>query len=138
MSIEELIINNLLHQEEYARKVLPFIKQDYFSTISSKVVFEETSKYVDKYNTLPTSEVLLIEIENRSDLTEDTFKQSLALVQSISGETSELQWILDSTEKWCQERAIYLALMESIKIADGQDEKRDKGAIPYSEMKRRY
>ena len=130
MSIEELIINNLLHQEEYARKVLPFIKQDYFSTISSKVVFEETSKYVDKYNTLPTSEVLLIEIENRSDLTEDTFKQSLALVQSISGETSELQWILDSTEQWCQERAIYLALMESIKIADGQDDKRDKGAIP--------
>jgi replicative DNA helicase len=130
MNIEELIINNLLSQEEYTRKVLPFIKPEYFTVKAYSILFELTSTYVDRYNTLPTVEVLSIELENREDLNEQFYKDSRTAIQNVSDETSELQWILDSTEKWCQERAIYLALMESIQIADGKDDKRDKGSIP--------
>jgi len=130
MNIEELIINNLLSQEEYTRKVLPFIKPEYFTVKSYSILFDLTSEYVGKYNTLPTAEVLSIELESRDDLNEQFYKDTRTAIQSITSEVSELQWILDCTEKWCQERAIYLALMESIQIADGQDDKRDKGAIP--------
>lgn len=130
MNIEELIINNLLFQEEYSRKVLPFIKTEYFSLKELGILFQEISNYMSVYNTLITKEILAIEVENRNDLNEEQYKTLLMIIDKLSGEKSELQWILDSTEKWCQERAIYLALMESIKIADGQDDKKDKGAIP--------
>jgi len=130
MNIEELIINNLLFQEEYSRKVLPFIKREYFSTNSLGILFEEVQSYIEKYNKVISPEILSIEVENRSDLNEDQYKEASSVIGSLSGDKSELQWILDSTERWCQERAIYLALMESIKIADGQDAKREKGAIP--------
>ena len=130
MSIEELIINNLLSQEEYTRKVLPFIKPEYFTLRSHTVIFEMTSVYVEKYNVLPTREVLYIELDNRDDLNEQFYKDSRTCLENITLDKSEYQWIMDSTERWCQERAVYLALMESIKIADGQDTKRDKGAIP--------
>ena len=130
MSIEELIINNLLSQEEYTRKVLPFIKPEYFTLRSHTVIFEMTSVYVEKYNVLPTREVLYIELDNRDDLNEQFYKDSRTCLENITLDKSEYQWIMDSTERWCQERAVYLALMESIKIADGQDSKNDKGAIP--------
>ena len=126
MSIEELIINNLLSQEEYTRKVLPFIKPEYFTLRSHAVLFELTSVYVEKYNVLPTREVLFIELDNRDDLNEQFYKDSRTCLENVTLDRSEYQWIMDSTERWCQERAVYLALMESIKIADGQDSKNDK------------
>ena len=130
MNIEELIINNLLSQEEYSRKVLPFVKKEYFTLSALGTLFIEIQEYLTKYGKLITPEILHIEVENRSDLNEDEYKTLSTIIGRLSGEKSELQWILDTTERWCQERAIYLALMESIKIADGQDSKRDKGAIP--------
>ena len=81
---------------------------------------------MEKYNVLPTREVLFIELDNRDDLNEQFYKDSRTCLENVTLDRSEYQWIMDSTERWCQERAVYLALMESIKIADGQDSKNDK------------
>ena len=124
------ILKNLLHDEQYTRKVLPFVQPEYFEERSDRVVFEEISSYLKDYDGLPTKEVLHIEIEKRTDLSEDEFKLSEQLVDSLESIESDNGWMLDTTEKWCKERAIYLALMESIKIADGQDDKKQPDAIP--------
>ena len=130
MNLEVTILSNLISNEEYARKVLPFLKLDYFTVRSYKVIFAEIHEYITNYNTLPSLNALGIECQERTDLTEDQFKEIMQVLKDLSDEKAELDWIIDTTEKWCQERAIYLSLMESVKIADGQDEKRDKGAIP--------
>mgnify|MGYP003311212528 CR=1 FL=1 len=124
------ILKNLIHSEEYSRKVLPFVLPEYFEEKTDRVVFEEISTFLKAYDSLPTKEVLHIEIEKRTDLSEDEFKLSEQLVDSLEPTESDNSWMLDTTEKWCKERAIYLALMESIKIADGQDEKKQPDAIP--------
>jgi len=129
-TIEILILKNLLHSEEYGRKVLPFIKKDYFENTSQKIVFEEISKFLTQYNKLASKEILCIEIENRSDINESSFKDVICVVDQLEETTSELSWLIDTTEKWCRDRAIYLALMESIYIADGNDKERNRDAIP--------
>ena len=130
MNLEVTILNNLISNEEFTRKVLPFLKSDYFTVRSYKIIFAEIHEYITNYNALPSLNALSIECQERTDLTEDQFKDIMEVLSGLSNEKAELDWIIDSTEKWCQERAIYLSLMESVKIADGQDEKRDKGAIP--------
>ena len=124
------ILKTLLHDEQFTRQVLPFVQPEYFEERSDRVIFEEISSYLKDYDGLPTKEVLHIEIEKRTDLSEDEFKLSEQLVDSLEPTESDNAWMLDTTEKWCKERAIYLALMESIKIADGQDEKKQPDAIP--------
>jgi len=124
------ILKNLIHSEEYSRKVLPFVLPEYFEEKTDRVVFEEISTFLKAYDSLPTKEVLHIELEKRTDLSQDEFSLSEQLVSSLDKVDSEERWMLDTTEKWCKERAIYLALMESIKIADGQDDKQQPDAIP--------
>ena len=128
--VEFLILRNLLHNEEYLRKVLPFIKPDYFEDLNQKIVFEEIVSFVQEYNKLATKEILCIEVENRKDITDTSFKEIVHLIDSLDDVTVELNWIIDTTEKWCRDRAIYLALMESIHIADGKDEKKNRDSIP--------
>ena len=128
--IEESILRNLIYNEEYYRKVVPFIKAEYFQEYSEKVIFEEISDFSAKYDKIPTKEVLTINLQNRTDLTDETFNDTVTSVKNLSDEWVDYDWLLDATEKWCQDRAIYLALMQSIKIADGGDKKLDKGAIP--------
>ena len=128
--IEESILRNLLYNEEYYRKVVPFIKAEYFQEYSEKVIFEEIADFSAKYDKIPTKEVLTINLQNRTDLTDETFNDTITSVKNLSDEWVDYDWLLDATEKWCQDRAIYLALMQSIKIADGGDKKLDKGAIP--------
>jgi len=128
--IETTILRNLLFNNEYCRKVLPFIKPEYFENLHEKVVFEEICKFIVAYEELATKEVLLIETEKRTDITEDTYKTICEYVSKLDDGHADLNWISDTTEKWCRDRAIYLALMESIKIADGQDEKKGRDAIP--------
>ena len=130
MNLEVTILNNLISNEEFTRKVLPFLKSDYFTVRSYKIIFAEIHEYISNYNALPSLNALSIECQERTDLSESQFKDIMEVLSGLSNEKAELDWIIDSTEKWCQERAIYLSLMESVKIADGQDEKRDKGAIP--------
>ena len=128
--IEETILRNLIYDEEFYRKVVPFIKADYFIELQERVIFEEIQDFSTKYDKVPTKEVLNINLQNRSDLTDETFQQSLTLIKDYTDEWVDKEWLCDATEKWCQDRAIYLALMQSIKIADGGDSKLDKGAIP--------
>jgi replicative DNA helicase len=128
--VETTILRNLLFNNEYCRKVLPFIKTEYFENLHEKVVFEEICKFIVAYEELATKEVLLIEAEKRTDITEDTYKTICDYVSKLDDGHADLEWVTDTTEKWCRDRAIYLALMESIKIADGQDEKKNRDAIP--------
>jgi len=128
--IEETILRNLLFNEEYYRKVVPFLKAEYFNEYHERILFEEVAEFSSKYDKVPTQEVLSINLQNRNDLTEDTFQSSLSTLKSLGDEWVDFNWLLDATEKWCQDRAIYLALMQSIKIADGGDKKLSKDAIP--------
>ena len=128
--VETTILRNLLFNNEYCRKVLPFIKTEYFENIHEKVVFEEICKFIVAYDDLATKEVLLIETEKRTDITEDTYKTICEYISTLDDSSADKQWLIDTTEKWCRDRAIYLALMESIKIADGQDEKKSRDSIP--------
>jgi len=128
--IEQTILRNLLFTEEYYRKVVPFLKANYFQEYHEKIIFEEIADFASKYDKIPTQEVLAINIQNRNDLTDETYKDSLQTIQGLSDQWVDYEWLLDATEKWCQDRAIYLALMQSIKIADGGDKKISKDAIP--------
>ena len=128
--IEKVILRNLVYNEEYLRKVLPFIEPDYFNDRNERVVFEHITKYAAEYNSLITKEVLQIEIEDRRDITQDEVKNIYGTINELEDIECDFEWLSDTTEKWCRDRAIYLALMESIKIADGQDEKKNRDAIP--------
>ena len=128
--VEILILRNLLHNEEYVRKVIPFIKSEYFEDVNQKVVFEEILKFVQEYNTPATKEVLCIEVEKRQDINDTSFKEITQMISYLDDEVAEFNWLVDTTEKWCRDRAIYLALMESIHIADGKDEKKNRDSIP--------
>ncbi len=129
-SVEFLILRNLLHNEEYIRKVIPFIKADYFEDITQKIVFEEISSFVEQYNKPATKEILCIEAEKRSDINDSSYKDVTKLISSLENEPSEFEWLITTTEKWCRDRAIYLALMESIQLADGKDDTKGRDAIP--------
>tara|TARA_B100000524_G_scaffold67236_1_gene31008 strand:- start:297 stop:1673 length:1377 start_codon:yes stop_codon:yes gene_type:complete len=128
--IETTILRNLVFNEDYSRKVIPFIEPDYFEDRSEKVLFEEITKFIVTYGASISLEALNIEIENRSDLNENEIRETRSVSKVLHDSPVESQWLLDTTEKWCRDRAIYLALMEAIGIADGQDEKKNRDAIP--------
>ena len=128
--VENTILRNMIHDEDYLRKVVPFIQPDYFEDHKDRVIFEEVAKFVVKYDKPASQEILNIEIENRGDVTDTEFKEIIDLVSSLSAEETNKNWLIDTTEKWCRDRAIYLALMKSIKIADGQDKDKGRDAIP--------
>jgi replicative DNA helicase len=128
--IETTILRNLVFNEDYSRKVIPFIQPDYFEQKAEKVIFEEIVQFIVKYGSAITIEALNIEVENRTDLNETEVKEIREINASLNDAAVEKQWLLDTTEKWCRDRAIYLALMESIHIADGNNDKKNRDAIP--------
>ena len=128
--IETTILRNLIFNEEYSRKVIPFIEPSYFEKRTEKIIFEEITKFIVKYGSAITIEALNIETENRNDLTDTEVKEVRDINNSLTDDVVENKWLIDSTEKWCKERAIYLALMESIALADGQDDTKGRDAIP--------
>ena len=128
--LEITILRNLIFNEDYARKVIPFIQPEYYEQRVEKIVFEEIVEFIVKYGSSITIEALNIEIDNRRDLTESENKEIVELLSKLTDSPVDNQWILDTTEKWCRDRAIYLALMESIHIADGKDDKKGRDAIP--------
>ena len=136
MNLEQKILKHLILDEEYTRKTLPFIKGEYFQESSEKLLFTEIESYVNKYNTMPTQEALAIEIDKRVNLTDDQHKKTIALVKQITidPEVSDTKWLIDATEDFCQEKAIYNGIMQSIQILDDKTknstEKLDKGSIP--------
>ena len=134
MNLEKKILKHLIYDEEYTRKVLPFIKNEYFGDQSEKVLFEQIQFYVTKYNAMPSREALEIEIDNRANLTDDQHKSTVQLIKEISAEeiTNDRDWLIDETETFCQEKAIYNGIMRSIQILDNKNTKEslDKGSIP--------
>ena len=134
MNLEQKILKHLLIDEEYTRKVLPFIKSEYFQNASEKLLFDQISNYVLKFNTMPTKEALEIEIETKVNLTDDQYKSCLNLVKEITidPDVSDTEWLIVNTETFCQEKAIYNGIMQSIQILDNKNAKEqlDKGSIP--------
>ena len=128
--VEQLVIKNLLLDEEYVRKAMPFIKSEYFADTTGKKLFDVLSKYFIEYSAIPTKEALVIEVGQLDGISDDQHNEIVKAIGNIDTDKSEFEWILDTTEKWCKERALYLALMSSIKIAEGNDEQRAAGAIP--------
>jgi replicative DNA helicase len=127
--VEFLILRNLLYNEEYIRKIIPFLKSEYFEDANQKIVFEEILSFVQEYNQPATKEVLCIEIEKRKDINDTSFKEIIQLVSCLDDVPTEFNWLVDTTEKWCRDRAIYLALMESIQLVDEKGNK-SRDAIP--------
>ena len=128
--IETTILRNLVHNEDYARKTIPFIQSDFFEERSEKIIFDEIVSFITKYDSCVTTEALNIEVENRTDLTAEEVNNIDTISKELNNSPVDNQWLLDVTEKWCRDRAIYLALMESIHIADGEDDERNRDAIP--------
>jgi replicative DNA helicase len=129
-NLEQTILRNLLTDESYMRKVLPFIKPDYFEGIY-RILFREAGKFVAKYNKLPNAEAFKIELDNADKLNDEQYNLAMDIVpQLFTNDKVDDKWLLDTTEKWCQDRAIYLAIMESISIIDGKHEQLTKGALP--------
>ena len=134
MRIEQTILKNLIFNEDYSRKVLPFVKPDYFSDRTERLIYREVNDFILKYNALPSFESLVISVKDKNGLQEQEVKNYVDYLGEINkdkSETSKLDWLLDQTEKFCQEKAIYNAVLDSIQILDGKDKSgHDKGAIP--------
>jgi replicative DNA helicase len=133
MKLEQAILKNLVYNEEYLRKVLPFLKPEYFSDRTEKTIFNEITSFTETYNTTPAIEAIGIAVKERSSLTDDEVEKCQTYLKEIESnkETStEIQWLVDKTEKFCQEKAIYNAVLGSISILDGKDKQNEKGAIP--------
>ena len=133
MKLEQLILKNLIYSESYLRKVLPFIKSDYFTDRTERMIFDEITSFTNTYNTPPTIESIELAVKERRDITDDQVEQSetyLKEIESASKEESQIQWLVDKTEKFCQEKAIYNAVLASISVLDGKDKTHDKGQIP--------
>lgn len=130
MNLSELIFANLIGNEDFARKILPYIKRDYFQSRSDQVLFSAIESFVQQYNQLPTREALLIEIDGLSGITDDEVKTITKSIKTLEADASTNQeWLLEQAEKFCQDRAVYNAIMKSIQIFDGKTTE-DKGMIP--------
>lgn len=131
MKLEQTIINNLICNEEYARKAMPFIEMDYFSSQTEKQLFKIINAFVETYNKLPTKEVLSVAVDKLKGLTEDQYKE---LNERIGGlvdlKAESVDWLVEETEKYCQDRAVYNAIMDSIQIIDNKKKDIGRGAIP--------
>jgi len=131
--LEQIILKNLIYNEAFTRKVIPFIRSDYFSDDAERIVFKEVFDFTNKYKNLPTHEALVINLTESKSLTEPQVKSAIELLNDIKeskDETVELAWIAEQTEKFCQDKAIYNAIMESVHILDDKQTKRSKGEIP--------
>ena len=129
--LEQTILSNLVYNEEYTRKVLPFIKDEYFSDQDEQFVFSKINEHVTTYNSLPTRETLLIAASESEKLNEERFKKVESIIKSLKhDEKTNLEWVVDKTEKFCQDKAVFNAVRKSILILDGKVKDLTKGSIP--------
>ena len=129
-SIERTALSNLITNEDYARKVIPFLRSNYFKVREERIVFEEIQKFVDKYKKIPTKTALEIEVDNRKDLSQDDHSKIVKLITSLDSTDVDLEWLLETTEKFCKDKAIYNAIVDGVEIIEGKDKKRTPDAIP--------
>ena len=124
-TIERTTLSQLVYNEEYARKVLPFLKGDYFADKTERTVFEEIQKFVEKYNSVPTQTSLEIEVSDRGDLNESDYKKVIEVIKTLESTEVDYDWLVDTTEKFCKDKAVYNAIVDGIKIIEGKDKNRD-------------
>lgn len=131
MRIEQKILSSLIHDEEFTRKTAPFIKPSYFQERLEKVVSQEILSFFEKYNKQPTRDIIKIELGNRRDLTDKELAEAQRVVDDLQPDrSSSSEWMLSKTEEFCKDRAVYNAILESIKIIDGKETKLTQEAIP--------
>jgi len=131
MTIETNILSQLINSESYARKVLPFLKEEYFQTITDRLLVTKIKEYMEKYNVPPSKDALYIELENTDSLSEADYSNTVSQVEQLKQDDDvNEQWLIDKTEQFCQEKAVYNAIMESIHIIDGKNKNKTKQAIP--------
>ena len=133
MKLEQTILKNLIYNDDYLRKVLPFLKTDYFSDSVERTLYDEITSFTETYNKTPTIEAISIAVKERRNLTSDEVQRCetyLDEIEKAKSEESQIPWLVDKTEKFCQEKAIYNAVLGSISILDGKDKAHDKGQIP--------
>ena len=131
--LEQTILKNLVYNEDFTRKVLPFIQSEYFSDSIERKVFTEIKEFVNRYEQVPTHEALVINFTEKKELTEDEVSKSIELLNEIkttSDEKVDQAWLTEQTEKFCQDKAIYNAIMDSVAILDDKSTKSSKGEIP--------
>jgi len=129
--IENTILASLFFKEEYTRKVLPFIKEEYFGNRVEQLLFGEVFKFVEKYNNLPTKDAILIELNSRRDINEEELQHLKDYIVGVENTDSDEQWLLETTEKFCKDRAVHNAVLSGIKILDNKDKKQTPEAIPH-------
>jgi len=128
--LETLILSSLLHDEEYLRKVLPFVKEEYFSDWAEKKVYAQVNTFVESYNSPPSKEALTITFQDCKTLSEDEFSRIIEVINGIEKVEHNREWLLDETEKFCKDKAVYNAIVQSIQIIDGKDKQFTSDAIP--------
>ena len=129
--IETTILKHLINDEDYTRKVIPFLKSEYFSESTERLLLDKILDFVNEYNSVPTRESLLIEIDKDEKIADGEFQNATELVKNlVIEEQVQKEWLLDQTETFCQEKAVYNAIMDSIHIIDGKDKEHGRGAIP--------
>ena len=128
--IERIILRNLFYNEDFTRKALPFIKSEFFTNHNESTLFGEINEFVNKYKNLPTKETILVELNKRKDLKEEQLSEIKTIVNKLDKQEVELQWLLDTTEQFCKDRAVHNAVLEGIQILDGKDKKQNPEAIP--------
>ena len=129
-TIERTTLSNLIYNEDYCRKVLPFIKPTYFEVKEERIIFEEIYSFVDKYKKIPSQISLEIEVEQRKDLTETEHSKIVDIIKTLDSTDVDMDWLLDTTEKFCKDKAIYNAIVDGISIIDGKDKNRTADSIP--------
>jgi archaellum biogenesis ATPase FlaH len=129
MAFEKVILSNLIFNVEYGRKVIPFLREDYFHNVSDKVVFKLIDKYVLTYGSFPSQEAMLIDLSGYNGLNEEVYRQCTTLIDGLKREETDLAWLVDNTEKFCKDKALYNAIMQSIQVMD-DDTSLSRGAIP--------
>ena len=129
-SIEQIILSNLCYNEEYLRKVIPFLKPEYFSRNEDRIVFNKIATHTETYNAAPSKQALMIAVTDDKAVTESEFSEIQAIVETLDTEDADSQWLLDETEKFCKDKALYNAVMESIGILDGRNKDLSKDAMP--------
>lgn len=132
LKIEQTILKHLIYDEVYTRKVLPFLKDEYFIDRNERLLFDQINQFISKYNTNPTYEALVIQL-NDCNLSQEDFTETsniLSTIQETKNDLCKLEWLIDKSESWCKDQAIYIGIKESVKILDGRNKTLDKGAIP--------
>jgi len=131
MRVERIILKHLINNEPYTRKVIPFLFKEYFGDTNEQTVFEKIKDFLNDYNKIPTKEALVVELDNDKSLNDDQFQECGKIIKDLVVEESpDFQWLIDKTEKFCQEKAVYNAIMKSIGIIDGKEKKQSSNAIP--------